>query len=169
MRLLDLCEDISGKGTYAGVRFHEDTKNAIVEFMKEHKIPNMLPHHKLHTTLLYSRKYLPKYAPLGTLSEPLIGTPTNFDVWKSSSEPYSNCLVMQYDCPQLIDRHRHLMDTHKATFDFDQYHPHITFSYSIGDMDIKPIMELIENIGKIMIVEEYMEDLDLDWGKKSVG
>ena len=155
-------------GTYAAVSFSEDTKDRIKKFIDDNEIPNPIKLDKLHSTLLYSKKYCPNYEPLGELEEALVGTPTEFDVWQSQPDDEgtcSNCLVLQFDCDQLIDRHNSLMKEHGATFDFDEYRPHVTLSYDIGDLDIKQLDP--SSIGDLNIIEEYGEDLNTDWAKEN--
>jgi hypothetical protein len=155
------------KGTYAGVHFDKTTLNAIKKFIEDNDIPKPVPANKLHTTLLYSRKYLPEYKPAGKLEEPMIGKPSGFEKWPSQPDDEGNvamCLVLRYDCPELVDRHKSLMEEHDATYDFDEYKPHITLSYDVGDLQCKNIPTFD---GEIKIVEEYGEDLDLDWAKNN--
>lgn len=169
MKLDDLLvEKKKPDGTYAGVHFSDDTTKAIQKYCKENKIPNRTRLEKMHTTVLYSRKYLPDYEAAGKLDKPMVGTPTGFDVWESKptkdNPKPKRCLVLEYDCPELDKRHKKLMKDHDALYDFDEYKTHITFSYDIGDMDIKDLPEFTH---KIEIVEEYSQDLDLDWADKS--
>lgn len=168
MRLHDIYEAKKHKGTYAGVHFDYDTKKRIEKYIKDNKIPNPVPLHKLHNTLIYSKKYLPKFEAQGRLDPPWIGEPTEFDVF--TAQPDENgkrarCLVLKFECAQCTDRHHEIMDKHGATFDYDEYTPHITFSYDIGDMDIKDLPDPVEAIGDIKIVDEYQEDLNLNWAK----
>ena len=168
MKLNDIMEkeEKTPDGTYAAVRFDEDTIGRIKTFIEENEITNPVPDDKLHTTLLYSKKYCPDYEPLGDLDEPLVGVPTEFDVWDSQpneDDNKSKCLVLQYDCDALTDRHESLMKEHGATFDFDEYKPHVTFSYDIGDLDVENLDP--SNIGDLTIVHEYGEDLSLTWAK----
>jgi hypothetical protein len=158
----------SEKGTYSGVRFNEDTVNNIRTFIEEEEIPNGVPDNKLHSTILYSRKHCPNYEPRGDLDEPLVGTPTEFDVWQSQPDEdgnKSNCLIMKYDCDGLVERHKQLMDEHDATFDYDKFRPHVTLSYDIGDMNIDNLDP--SKIGDLNIVKEYGEDLDMDWARSN--
>ena len=153
------------KGTYAGVHFDDDTNDAIIKYIKINKIPNGLAKHKLHSTVLYSKKHCPDYKAPGKLDPVLIGTPTDFDVWESNPDngPKMKCLVLKYDCPELIARHKQLMKGHDATYDYDKYEPHVTLSYDIGDFDIDKLSKVEDVISKIVIDDEYHEDLDLDW------
>lgn len=150
------------KGTYAGVRFNTDTIAAIEKFQNEHGISNPVPLDKLHTTLLYSRKYLPDYSPAGAYDPPEVGKAKGFDVWESQADESGHktkCLVMEFDCPGIIARHKKLMKAHDATYDFDEYKPHITLSYDF-DGDVNKLPEFTNAIN---IVEEYGEDLNNDW------
>lgn len=169
MKLQNLYEKKqSEKGTYAGVSFDEETLKKITNFIKENKIPNAVPADKLHTTLLYSRKYLPDYKAQGEIDPPYVGTPKEFDVWESQEDnngEKTKCLVLKYSCKELEKRHEYLMDEHDATYDFDQYRPHITFSYNIGDLDVSELDP--SSIGDIVIVKEYQEDLNLNWAKEN--
>lgn len=168
MKIIDLFEAASHKGTYAAVKFSDATKDAIKAYIKDNEIPNGVPRSKLHTTLLYSRKHLPNYKALGKLEDPLIGVPGTFEVWESSSEPKTRCLVLKFKCSELDARHEQLMTEHKATYDFPEYKTHITFSYDIGDMDHTDLPPLGDEFA-IEIVHEYQEDLDLNWAKNNTG
>jgi hypothetical protein len=160
-----LMEIHNKKGTYAGVRFDDATTDAVLRYIDENNIPNGLNPSSMHTTLLYSRKFLPDYEAQGTIDPAYEGTPTTFDVWQSTSDDgsSSNCLVIKYDCPELTKRHEYLMKTHGATYDFPDYTPHITLSYNIGNMDIKKLPSILDILPTINVVSEYQEDLDLDW------
>ena len=155
-------------GTYAGVKFKTASINNVETYIKNNKIPNPVPGDKLHTTLLYSRKHCPNYKPLTTYDAPLIGTPTEFDVWESQADndgKKSRCLVLEYDCKGLDDRHSELMKEHDATYDYDEYKTHITLSYDVGDMDIKDLPKFTDDLE---IDGEYSEDLNLTWAKDNV-
>lgn len=167
MKLQNLFEQQDKKGTYAGVKFDEQTIEAISQYIKQHKIPNGIDKNKLHTTLLYSRKYLPNYKSQGQIDPPFIGTPTQLQVWESQPDENgktSNCLVLKYQCNALYQRHKKLMSQHGATYDFDEYDPHITLSYDIGKFKHKklPLPEC-----DIVITSEYQEELDLSWAKNN--
>lgn len=167
MKLKELHENNKTKqGTYAGVRYSNESVTAITKYIKDNNIPNPVATHKMHTTLLYSRKFLPKYKPQGKLTPPLKATFDSFVVWETTppdptQEPW-NCLVMKLKCPALVELHKKYMKEHQATYDYDEYSPHITLSYNIGDLDVGrlPNFDVV-----LEIVEEYGEDLELDWAE----
>lgn len=152
-------------GTYAGVRFKPKTIKAIKAFIKDNEIPNPIRTEKIHTTLLYSKKHLPDFEPRGKLDDMMVGKPSGFEKWPSQPDDEGNvamCLVLKYDCPDLVARHKDLMKEHDAHYDFDEYKPHITFSYDVASLQCKDLPKFDADIE---IVEEYGEDLNLDWAK----
>lgn len=168
MRLIDLFEEKrkQQKGTYAGVNYSPETIEHIQTFLKKYKVPNPVAPEKIHTTVLYSRKFLPDFEPRGMLEEPMEAKFMGYHVWKTSptdktTEPW-NCLIMKINCPELKDLHEKYMKEHEATYDYDKYDPHITLSYNIGNFNI-------DNLPKfdfpLEIVEEYSEDLNLNWAE----
>ena len=162
MRLIELTEEAKKKepdGTYAGINFDDETIKTFEKFVKDNDIPN--PNKKWHTTLLYSRKYLPDYKPNEKYDSPLTGKPDKFVIWPSQ-EGDSNILVLVYKCPELVKRHNRLMDEHDATFDFDEYTPHVTFSYDAGDLKPASLPKFPKDI---KIIGEYTEDLNLSWAE----
>jgi len=156
-------EFTENKGTYAAVRFSDDTLQNIKEFIDNNDIKNGLDTKDIHATLLYSRNHLPDYVPKGDIS--YTASPSNFEVWESPANAFkdeiTHCLVLLLDCDELKDRFSELMDEHDATYDFDEYKPHITLSYDVGkDFDITTLN--VSDIKDLQIVTEYSEELNLD-------
>jgi 2'-5' RNA ligase len=163
MKLFELTKK---KGTYAGVKFDKDTKQSIMDYMKEAHIPNALPTSKLHTTLLYSRVECPNYKPIESVK--YVGEPDEFVVWETQGvggKGKARCLVLKYKCPELVKRHKELIKEHGATHDFPSFEPHITLSYDIGDMKLSSFPDVQKHLGTIHTVGEYVESLDLDWAE----
>jgi len=154
MKLSEVQKDDSKPGTYAGVRFGPKTKESIIKFIKDNKINNPVDTDELHTTLLYSSKHLPNYKAIGEYDIPMTGTPDGFECW-DSHDGSKKILVMKYTCSALYQRHHKLMAEHGASYDFDQYVPHISLSYNFsGDIKKLPTFD-----GVIDIVSEYQEVL----------
>lgn len=143
------------KGTYAGGNFSKDVQDGLEKFSNDNNIPNI--NTEYHTTILYSRKHLPDYKAAGKVK---YDTPLHsFEVFGGDT----NVLVLKLDSPDLQERHNELMKEHKATYDFPEYIPHITLSYDIGDFDINTLdIEDLDDID-FRVIEEYQEDLNLDW------
>lgn len=142
-------------GTYAAACPDQNSANRLVDFMTKHQIQNPEPADKLHCTILYSRKHLPNYVPMPKLT--FVAIPTSLEIWPESGK---NILVLKFDSPGLQARHKELMNTHQATWDYPDYKTHITLSYDAGDIDIKTLDYSM--IAKpIIFTNEYQEDLDL--------
>lgn len=163
MKLQDLQESESKKGTYAGVKYCTESKQAIEDYCNTNNIKNCLAKDKIHSTLLYSTKFLPNYVAPGDLDTPIKATASSFDIWATQPDEngaVKNCLVLKLTCPELVKRHKLLMDEHKAKYDFDDYVPHVTFSYDVGDIKIKDLPKFTKPLN---IISEYQEDLKMDW------
>lgn len=153
-------------GTYAAVKFSDEVVAQIEHFCDEWEIPNPVPPSRLHATLISSREHLPEYEAYGEYLFPIFGRPTEFAVWETGpsdpEEEKNRCLVLLFKCPEFVERHESLLDDHEATHAYADFKPHITFSYDIGDFDVE---DLPLYTGPIEIVEEYQEELDLNWAK----
>jgi hypothetical protein len=143
------------KGTYGAVKFSEDSQKILQDLCERLELPNIVPPKDLHMTLLYSRKECSNYIPRGSISEEVF--PTAFKVFETHDN--KRALVLLCDSPYARMRHNDLMDEHKATYDWSEYHPHISLSMDIGDMTT-PVFEPLPDLE---IVEEYVEELKLDW------
>lgn len=150
------------KGTYVGVRYSPKTVNEIKKFIIENNIINPVSFDSIHTTILYSRRYLPSFEPRGKLLKPINAFFKGFEIWKSQDST-KNFLVMLLDCPELEKLHYTYMKKYNATFDFPNYIPHLTLSYDTNIFDVKCLPKFD---GPLKIVEEYSENLDLEWTDK---
>jgi len=148
MKLEDLVEK-KLPGTYAGVRFDDDTLQAFEDYVSDNEIPK--PNHNWHATLLYSNKNLPNYTPI-KYDKPFNGKATGFDLFDTDK----SVLVLKFSCPNLEKRHKELMDEHNATWDYDEYIPHVTLSYDGKDIDISKLPKFEK---PIRVIGEYHEEL----------
>jgi len=171
LRLEDLIETESTKGTYAGVRLSQDDEDTIIELVKKMEIPNPIERDAIHLTLLYSRKFLPDYEALGKVD--MWAYPKGFHIFEGGNG--KDILVLLVDSPDLEKRHKLLMKEHRATYDFPDFRPHITLSYDLEDfMRLRNKKSVLDNIKnefdtilpkELHISMEYKEDLNLDWEK----
>lgn len=142
----------SEKGTYAAARPSPFDHALLHKLMSDHNVPN--PEDNLHATLLYSRKHLPDYEPSPGIEHH--ADTHKLEMWPTKSG--KNCLVLKLGSKSLKDRHEHLMDTHKATYDYPEFKPHISLSYDVGDYDHTELSKHIPQ--SIKLSNEYKEDLD---------
>lgn len=138
-------------GTYAGVRFDDTTADDLLKYIEDNNIPNSVK--DFHSTLLFSRKHLPKYMPI-TYDKPLMGKPT--EVTNLGDD---KTIVIKFDAPELKKRHKKLMKEHGGTWDYDDFIPHVTLSYDAKRVDVS---KLTTPKFSIKIVKEYLEPLEID-------
>ena len=157
VKLVEAPED----GTFAGVRFDNESVQKLKDFSEDNNIPNQTPIEDYHATLLFSKVPVPEYQPQGKLRTPLTATPNDVKIWGEDEE---KALVVTLMCPKLVARHEQLMKQHpNATYDHDEYIPHVTLSYNVGDFDTNSLD--ISKLGELVIDEEYGDDIDPDWKK----
>lgn len=157
MKSFKLFLEDSTKGTYAAVKPDAEGQSHLDKFMKDHNIPNPESADKLHSTLLYSRKHLPNYSPDKALKHEAYTK--NLEVWPTKSG--KRCLVLKLDSNSLHKRHIHLMDKHKAEYDYPEFKPHISLSYDLGDFDEKKL-DHTKLPKKLSLTHEYHEVLDTE-------
>lgn len=141
-----------GKGTYVSATFDEDTIERLVNLQKELGLLNPVPREKLHTTIVYSRKWIP-FQPVKALGNLAV------NAWLESWDTkYGTTLVLKFDSPMLKERHEYA-NILGATYDFDEYKAHVTLSYDLlGQFIESKHVSIVINGDK-----ENVEDLDEDW------
>lgn len=154
-----LLENEGKPGTYAGMKFSHTSELNIRKYLVQNDVPNPVPQDKLHVTLLYSRKHMDGFKPIGPLLEPMKVRVIEFSVW--DTQDGKKALVAQLDAPKLIIRHKVLMKKFGGTFDYDEYRPHFTMSYDVGpdfNKDNLPKMTV-----PLYLEREYGQDLNTNW------
>jgi len=153
--------EASEDGTFAGVKFSNESVQKLKAFSDKNNIPNPTPPEDYHVTLLFSRTPLPDYTPRGSYKAALTAIPKYATIFGDDDE---KALVIVFDAPGLVKRHKYLMRKHpEATWDHDDFIPHVTLSYDVGDFD--PNSLNVTDIGPLDIVEEYVADIEADWEK----
>ncbi len=158
MKLYEIAKKVPD-GSYVAVKYDDESRDKLYEFAEKLNLPNLLPKSKYHTTLIYSRKYNPDVKEDQSLYPLKI---KGKELHVLDTQDNKRALVMKFDSPELVERHNFLMSEYQLQYDYDEYIPHITLSYDIGDMDVDfsgkfPIMT---------VTEEYVEDLIFDWQNK---
>ena len=115
-------------GTYASVKVLDHSAERIREFVKKHRLPRSFEDRQpLHATLIWSRRECPDMVP--DIDRNYFATVEGYTVFFSEGKQR---LVMLLKSPQLVERHKQLMREHNATYDYPEYHPHVTIAYDIG-------------------------------------
>lgn len=156
MRLDEILQEGTVKGTYAGVRLSPSSAAKLFAYAQEHNVPSPIPESEYHVTLLYSRKVHPDYEAPGDYKTPLTARTKGFTLLGDEKD----ALVVLIDCSELEKRHHHLMKKHGATWDWPDYKPHVSLSYEAKGFDVSGLRA--SDIGTLTLTTEYREDLDLD-------
>lgn len=146
-------------GIYVAVKIGGDSKRCLQQITNQYTIPNMISFSKLHTTIVFSRKFdhiVPNSA------NRFKGIITGYKIFLTRDE--KNGLVVELDSKDLVNRHKELMSMYDLTYEFETFIPHFTLSYDVGDnFDVTKLP--IPNCS-IVFESEYVEPLDLDWANK---
>lgn len=154
-------------GKYIGIRFTPDSKKQLRDIVDNEGIPNGIEDDDIHSTVAYSKKSrIPGYEPTGKFNEPEEAEIEDFDIF-SSDDDAPNCLVAKLKAPTLVDRHNQTMK-HGASYDYDEYIPHITLSYDAGDWSRDDLDNLAKKYKgtKVFADEEYENEILDDFSDK---
>jgi len=141
-------------GLYVCAKFSQSSCEALKRVQEALGMTNPVVAEKLHTTIVYSRKTI-DLPPVINLNETasLIG----FEKWDTK---YGSTVVGILKSDYLHDRFNEAM-ANGATYDYDDYKPHVTLSYDSGitEFNLKDNLTLPVELN---IVGEHYESLDLD-------
>lgn len=161
------------RGTYYGARLTPDTRESILDFLSDNKIPNPLSEDLMHVTVVHSRVWCPAKA-LGNLDPHWEGKFKTYNLWSTipkdkklneEQEEPTSCLTLGFDCAEMHNRH-HALRKEGATHDFPDFQPHITLSYDAeNDYDH---LSLPHYSGPLKFHQEYSEPLNLEFVKTKV-
>lgn len=145
-------------GTYIAVNYDERAKDYLIGWCTSNAIPNPVNRDSIHTTVVYSRVTLDRYLPSPNLDH--VAVIGNLDVFTSNMNgKTTNCLVVTLKSGFLVARHNWLRECFGATHDFQDYVPHITLSYDIGDLDIS---SLSIDVTELKIISEIKSPIKVD-------
>jgi 2'-5' RNA ligase len=154
-----------GGGRYIGLHFTPETKERIKKIIHDEGIPEPTPEDKFHTTIAYSKdNSIPDYKVAGRMDNPIDAKIDSFDIFPSQDG--RNCLIAKLDCPECVNLHKKTRDM-GASYDYDDYIPHVTLSYNAGDYSPEQLDMLSQKYKGFPIVadEEYDEPLNDEWVK----
>ena len=146
------------KGLYVAVKYNQSAGDDLLDFIKKYNIPSTMKSEDFHTTLICSRKFADiKELEDDLVDSEIVAEPTELHVFETFDK--KRALVIKLDCPYLEERHKYLMQKYDLEYDYDEYIPHITLSYDIGEMKVPKDVKFPEFF---RIQAEYKEDLNLE-------
>ncbi len=113
-------------GTYASLKVSEKSAIKIVEWAKKNKINNVVDAEYLHCTVVFSRKPVPELENW----QLILPTTVKIKNWRifPQQEKIEKALVLELDASKIINLHNRIEKDLHATYDFDEFIPHITIS-----------------------------------------
>lgn len=161
-------QDVTMKGTYVGVKWSNTSGKNIREYFEVHGIPNMLKDDEYHSTLAYSKVEFNH----DTSNKSFKAFTKKLHIFEDRRTK-KKVLVILLDSNDLTNRHKEIYKNNsKATYDFDEYIPHITLSDDVSEMKEKDLEyltsdsfgdnELQEQFESISNGKEYTKILDLN-------
>jgi hypothetical protein len=151
-------QDTSNSGLYVAAYFSDETNQNIAKYLSDNKIPNPIKSPGFHTTIVYSKVPVADFEPNHSIGIEVDTTGSTIEGWDVPSG--TRCLVWHYESNYLHLRFQEAMMA-GATYDFDEYKPHISLSYDIGDdFDVSTLP--VPNF-PIYLMGEYSEPIELDY------
>ena len=154
---LNITEKTADKGIYLAAKFTQSNEDDLFIFIKDNNIPSTLTRDDFHSTIIYSRKYAD--LPINDTEDLGYAEPEKFHIFETQEGKRALVILLKSD--YLLNRHNELMKKYDLTYDFEEYLPHATLSYDIGDFDIS-VLNIKDLPKHFTINTEYKEDLDLD-------
>lgn len=138
-------------GVYAAAKFTEDTLDRLVELQNKLQLINPTAKEDLHSTILYSRLYVP-FKP--ELFEVKLCDSGHLEIFETGDK--NRALVLVLDSDYMTYRHD-IGIALGATHDYDSYNPHITLSYDIKSLQFNTNEKIDIDIVRSY---EYVEPLN---------
>lgn len=143
---------------YVAVKPVDDfQKRRLLQYAEKLGVPNVLPAHKLHCTVLYSNKpcLMPDIRP-----ERLYPAKAD-ELEVFQSQDGKRVLVAKLASSAIKRRHVQLMAETGGSYDYPEYIPHITLSYDIGDTWVPQEYAIMPAVD-IDLSMEYCEHISND-------
>lgn len=133
----------------------------IIKWFEKQGVANLRPANKLHVTVAYSRKPVDWGAMGHDLFEDenrrIIIMPFN-SARRIAPLGDEGAVVEHFHSDELAARHRHFLKQ-GASWDYESYQPHFTFTYDAGPVNIKRLQPWD---GELILGPEQFEDIDSD-------
>lgn len=121
-------------GTYVGCRPVGASTDLLGDWVRDTGIPNPVVRHAAHMTLLYSKKPV-KLPP--ERGRELHAKPLELRIMRHRTDK-TDALVLVLDSPAAQRRHQEFINA-GGMHDYDDFIPHVTLTYDVGDFDWKSL------------------------------
>lgn len=158
---IEVSKPVVDSGVYMCAKFDQASCAALAKVQKLLGVENPVSAEKLHTTIVYSRKTVDLF-PASGISEP--AKLVDVEKWDTK---YGSTIVGVLESDYLHSRFDDAMDA-GATYDYDDYKPHVTLAYDSSINDISGVKRLLTLPVDLTIIQEDVEPLDLDKKVKDI-
>lgn len=138
---MSMAELLKTRGTYMAARYSQASADKLTRWCLRQQVPKYRTEvDRLHTTLLYSNVEVNLSQPLLCENEMLDVYTKDLVIWDTTCHRSGNtakALILLLDAPHLVAMHNTIRKETGATHCFDDYIPHITLSYDIGNIKLK--------------------------------
>lgn len=136
----------------------------ILAWAKAQGFETTVPADDLHVTIAYSRQALDWMKISGDWGSRQDGGMTVAPGGARLVEPLGGegAVVLLFNSSELAWRHMQIREA-GASWDYEEYQPHVTITYAAGDMDLSKVEPYC---GKIEFGPEIFQALDTDWKSK---
>lgn len=148
-------------GVYAGVHFSEESKDEIMEMIKEMGLPNAVKRDSLHCTVLYSETPLDHFDVVADTTEINPSFKASISHFEAFDTDDGTCLVAVISSPRLFILHHTLKSASGAEHSYPTYTPHITLSYDCPDA--KSYLNKTPSVRSVEVIELYAQPRVDDW------
>jgi 2'-5' RNA ligase len=128
---------------FVGVKFDVISQEALMDVAK--CLPNPNPKSSLHITVCYSKAPI-RYFARGHIN-PIPVTPKHYSIFsRANGDPV---LVLEVDCEPLGEIHNWMRTELGASYDHEEFKPHVSLSYNIGqnfDIAVLPAPEILPTL-----------------------
>lgn len=139
-------------GTYVGLLVINPSRTLIKKYLADNNIPDPPNRfeNRRHVTVVNSDQHA-DVEPNDAIT--YLATPVRFEVLKTREGKRTLSLLL--DAPEVVARHHEICQTNGIEHSHDDYKPHVTFSYDIGDLDISTLPPFTYDI---QLGLEYVEN-----------
>lgn len=151
-------KQIHNKGTYASLKLNEKSKKILYNWLIKNGFENLAAQESYHCTVLYSRKTVPEVSKW-EVEFPLTARPIRWRIFPTNNDitKDGHCLVLEIKNP-IINKLHYKAEELGATYDYDEYIPHVTVCTSYDKDEVPNILPKI----KLAFDEFEVTELDLE-------
>lgn len=146
-------------GTYSSLNLDSKSSKQLYKWAKKNIDGELTPQSQYHVTLIYSRTGIPS-AKGETIDLPLKAEAVGWEIFPTQDG--GKCLVLRIENPELDELHNLYREKYGATYDYDEYKPHVTISYDYKENSVPDTLPDVV----LWFDKHTFKPLDTNWKDK---